>query len=98
MLNPLNTRSFPSKYMATEPDFYELLQVPYDADSKEIVATYRLLARRYHPDLAKDGAATERMLALNRAIEVLGDPKRRREYDARRLQALGTRGAREGGR
>lgn len=73
--------------MSTEPDYYELLQIPYDADSKEIIATYRLLARQYHPDLARDPVATKQMLALNRAIEVLGDPKRRREYDAHRLQA-----------
>jgi hypothetical protein len=71
----------------TEPDYYDLLQVPFDAGSKEIIATYRRLARQYHPDIATDPAATQRMLALNRAIEVLGDPKRRREYDARRLQA-----------
>ena len=73
--------------MPTEPDYYDLLQVPFDAGSKEIIATYRRLARQYHPDIATDPAATKRMLALNRAIEVLGDPKRRREYDARRLQA-----------
>ena len=73
--------------MSAEPDYYDLLQVPFDAESKEIIATYRRLARQYHPDIAKDPAATERMLALNRAIEVLGDTKRRREYDARRLQA-----------
>ena len=73
--------------MSAEPDYYDLLQVPFDAGSKEIIATYRRLARQYHPDVATDPAATKRMLALNRAIEVLGDPKRRREYDARRLQA-----------
>jgi hypothetical protein len=73
--------------VSADPDYYELLQVPYDADSKEIISTYRLLARQYHPDLAKDSSATKRMLALNKAIEVLGDPKKRREYDARRLQA-----------
>jgi len=73
--------------MSAEPDYYDLLQVPFDAGSKEIIATYRRLARQYHPDIATDPAATKRMLALNRAIEVLGDPKRRREYDARRLQA-----------
>jgi hypothetical protein len=73
--------------MPTEPDYYDLLQVPFDAGSKEIITTYRRLARQYHPDIATDPAATKRMLALNRAIEILGDPKRRREYDARRLQA-----------
>ena len=61
--------------MSAEPDYYDLLQVPFDAGSKEIIATYRRLARQYHPDLAKDAAATKRMLALNRAIEILGDPR-----------------------
>jgi hypothetical protein len=73
--------------MATEPDYYELLEVPVDAEPKQIIATYRRLARQYHPDIASDPAATEYMRVLNKAVEILGDPQRRKEYDRQRLQA-----------
>jgi hypothetical protein len=73
--------------MPTEPDYYKLLRVPADADAKAIIASYRRLARRYHPDIATDPRATRLMLALNRAVEVLADPKRRQDYDRGRLMA-----------
>ena len=73
--------------MATEPDYYELLGVPVNAEPKQVIATYRRLARQYHPDIASDPVATEYMRALNKAVEVLGDPQKRKEYDRQRLQA-----------
>jgi DnaJ domain len=69
-----------------EPDYYDLLQVSPEADSKAVIAAYRRLARQYHPDIASDPDATEYMRTLNRAVEVLGDPGKRREYDRQRLQ------------
>ena len=73
--------------MATESDYYELLGVPVNAEPKQVIATYRRLARQYHPDIASDPVATEYMRALNKAVEVLGDPQKRKEYDRQRLQA-----------
>ena len=73
--------------MATEPDYYELLEVPVNAEPKQIIATYRRLARQYHPDIVYDPAATEYMRALNKAVEVLSDPQTRKDYDRQRLQA-----------
>lgn len=67
---------------------YELLGLPADASPQEIRAAYRSLARRHHPDTQydADAATADRsrhtMAALNAAWAVLGDPVRRRAYDA----------------
>lgn len=63
-------------------DYYDVLGVPADAGAEEIRRAYRQLARRYHPDISGEerGAA---FVELARAYEVLRDPLRRRQYDAR---------------
>lgn len=66
------------------PDFYEVLQVSPRAEAEVIRAAYRTLARKYHPDLGGDAL---RMIALNDAWDVLGDPARRADYDASRIGA-----------
>ena len=60
---------------------YELLGVAPDASAEEIQRAYRLLARRHHPDVAPE-ADRATMAAINGAWAVLGDPVRRRSYDA----------------
>jgi curved DNA-binding protein CbpA len=65
------------------PDYYEVLQVHPRAESEVIRAAYRVLARKYHPD---HGGDPRRMIALNDAWDVLGDPARRAEYDASRAR------------
>ena len=59
---------------------YAILGVTPDSDDAAILAAYRLLARRFHPDLAGE-AATERMIRVNAAFERLRTPARRAEYD-----------------
>lgn len=66
------------------PDPYKTLQVDPEADPEVIQAAYRRLARKYHPDTAPGPEAAERMTAINRAWELLGDPARRAAYDASR--------------
>ena len=62
-------------------DYYDVLGVAADADAAAIKRAYRQLARRYHPDISGDDRAlTFREVA--RAYEVLGNPERRRTYDA----------------
>jgi curved DNA-binding protein CbpA len=68
------------------PDFYEVLQVNPRAEAEVIRAAYRTLARKYHPDHGGDAG---RMIALNDAWDVLGDPARRAAYDASRAAASG---------
>ena len=69
-----------------QPDLYKLLQVDAEADPEVIQAAYRRLAQKFHPDLAAGPEAAERMVAINGAWEVLGDPARRAEYDVQREQ------------
>jgi curved DNA-binding protein CbpA len=70
------------------PDYYEVLQVHPRAEEDVVRAAYRTLARKYHPD---HGGDASRMIALNDAWDVLGDPVRRAAYDASRLEAAGPR-------
>jgi curved DNA-binding protein CbpA len=62
--------------------FYEALGLPYGADERQIKNAYRSLARRFHPDLnAGDAASAQRLAAINRAYETLGNPEARAAYD-----------------
>ena len=61
-------------------DLYAVLGVSRDADQAMIRAAYRQLAQSYHPDHAPGSEA--RMVAINHAYAVLGDPERRSRYDA----------------
>lgn len=62
-------------------DHYRVLQVDPSADVEVIQAAYRVLARRFHPDLAGDDAAMKR---INAAWEVLGDKEHKAAYDRTR--------------
>ena len=63
-------------------DYYETLGVRKTATEEEIRSAFRKLARKYHPDVAKDKkAAEEKFKEINEAYEVLSDPEKRKKYD-----------------
>jgi molecular chaperone DnaJ len=63
-------------------DYYAILGVGRSADEKEIKRAYRKLARKYHPDVnPKDKTAEGKFKEISEAYEVLGNPKKRAEYD-----------------
>ena len=63
-------------------DYYETLGVAKTATADEIKSAFRKLARKHHPDVAKDKkAAEEKFKQINEAYEVLSDADKRRKYD-----------------
>ena len=65
-------------------DLYATLGVAKTASADEIKKAYRKLARVHHPDAnAGDPKAEERFKEISHAHDVLSDPEKRREYDAR---------------
>ena len=63
-------------------NYYDVLGVAPNASDAEIKNAFRSLARKYHPDVAKDKAGAEnRFKEINEANEVLSDPDKRRRYD-----------------
>jgi len=63
-------------------DYYQTLEIPKTAAPDEIKKAFRKLARKFHPDTAKDKkAAEEKFKEINEAYEVLGDPEKRKKYD-----------------
>jgi curved DNA-binding protein CbpA len=63
-------------------DLYEVLQVSPRAEPEVIRAAYRVLARRYHPDVNPAPYALLAMRRINAAYDVLGRADRRARYDA----------------
>jgi curved DNA-binding protein len=62
-------------------DYYKVMGVDETASADEIKKAYRVLARKYHPDVSSEADAEERFKELGEAYEVLKDPEKRREYD-----------------
>ncbi len=63
-------------------DFYDILGVRSKASQKEIKSAYRKLARKLHPDHNPgDKRAEDRFKKVSEAYDVLGDKKKREQYD-----------------
>ena len=65
-----------------EKDYYKILSVPRDCSQEEIKKAFRKLALKYHPDRNQgDPAAEKKFKEAASAYEILGDPKKRAQYD-----------------
>jgi len=72
-----------------QADPYQTLGVEPGASADEIKKAYRKLAAKHHPDRGGDEDAFKRVSA---AYEVLGDPKKRAQYEAYRSNPAGAAG------
>lgn len=63
-------------------DYYEVLGVDKNADDAAIKKAYRVLAKKYHPDMNPgDVEAEKKFKEASEAYAVLSDPDKRRQYD-----------------
>lgn len=63
-------------------NFYDILGVSNAATPEEIRRAYRVLARRYHPDVNPGRNSEERFKEIAHAYATLSDVGKRRAYDA----------------
>lgn len=63
-------------------DYYEVLGVDKNADEAAIKKAYRVLAKKYHPDMNPgDAEAEKKFKEASEAYAVLSDPEKKRQYD-----------------
>ena len=63
-------------------DYYEVLGIDKNADDAAIKKAYRVLAKKYHPDMNPgDKEAEKKFKEASEAYAVLSDPEKRQQYD-----------------
>lgn len=75
-------------------NYYKVLEVDQDSSLDEIKSQYRFLVKAWHPDrFSKDDQkkkAERKLKEINKAYNVLSDPKKREEYDRRLSYGVST--------
>ena len=62
-------------------NYYNILNIPKNADLTKIKKAYRSLALKHHPDRGGD---ENKFKEISEAYDTLGDKTKRQEYDQRR--------------
>ncbi len=62
-------------------NLYDILGITQNATQDEIKKAYKKLAKQYHPDINKNAKAEDKFKEINGAYEILGDEKKRAQYD-----------------
>jgi DnaJ domain len=80
--------------MDASKDYYAVLGVLPSIEPAAIRAVYLALLKKYHPDVYRGtkGEADRRTKEFNEAYYVLGDEKKREEYDRQRAKSAGQSG------
>ena len=71
-----------------DPDYYEILGVPRDAEEKTIKDAYHRLAMQWHPDRNPSPDAEARFKEIATAYAILSDPSKRARYDAKGFEGV----------
>ena len=70
-----------------EKELYRTLDLREDADQEEIMQQFMRLQKRYQPETLESAAdrayAEQKLAAIEKAYEILGDPARRAIYDGK---------------
>ena len=64
--------------------FYEILEVSENASPEVIEKAYKILVKKYHPDLQppeEKKHAEDKMKEINEAYDILGDEGKKKKYD-----------------
>lgn len=67
---------------ASQPNLYQVLMLDPGVDADLMATVYRRLVQRYQSAPQAGGSSTQRLLAVERAYEILREPHRRARYDA----------------
>lgn len=62
-------------------NYYNVLELPFDATQDEIRKAYFELAKRFHPDVNSSDENKEKFIQIQRAYEVLSNQEKRKEYN-----------------
>ncbi len=67
-------------------DYYQILEVPKEADKDQLKKAYRNLAQQWHPDKHQQDSkeqeeAAEKFKEISEAYSVLSDPEKKSNYD-----------------
>jgi len=64
-------------------NYYEILEISNNASQETIERVYKLLAKKYHPDLNPENpeAAAEKFKEISEAYEILSDSEKREKYN-----------------
>ncbi|MCX6097822.1 MAG: J domain-containing protein [Caldiserica bacterium] len=69
--------------MTPDKDLYGVLGVSPSASQEQIRSQYRVLVKKYHPDLHPgDASAALMMERVNAAYDIVGNSEERKQYDA----------------
>ncbi len=61
--------------------YYDILNVPYNANIEDIKNSYRVMAKRYHPDISSSENASTIFKLIVQAYQTLGNSESKDVYD-----------------
>lgn len=70
-----------STRIGTSTSLYDILGIQMGADTVEIKAAYRKLARVLHPDVGNRDSSADEFIKVHSAYATLSDPGKRADYD-----------------